>query len=200
MPAELVRQLVFPVDRDRKRQLLSHLIRRDGWEQVLVFTRTKIAASRLASELLSDGIRTAAIHSDRSQSERTRALDDFKAGRITVLVATDVAARGLDIEELPYVVNYELPTVAEAYIHRIGRTGRAGTSGEAISLVCIDEVDLLRAIQKMLKRAIPWKVEEGFIPDRNAEPRPIEGLRPNAGSGSRGRPRRGPERELAPTA
>src|SRR5262249_33924800 len=118
------------------------------------------------------------------QAERTRALDDFRSGRVRVLVATDVAARGIDIEDLPYVVNYELPTVPEAYIHRIGRTGRAGTTGEAISLVCIDEVDLLRAIQRILRRAIPWKVEEGFIPDRNAEPRPIAGVYPKPASGS----------------
>jgi ATP-dependent RNA helicase RhlE len=196
-PIELVRQLIYPVDRDRKRALLSHLIRRGDWNQVLVFTRTKIAASRLAGDLVRDGIEAVAIHSDRTQLERTRALDDFRAGRVRVLVATDVAARGLDIEDLPYVVNYELPTVPEAYIHRIGRTGRAGTTGEAISLVCIDEVDLLRAIQRMLRRAIPWKVEEGFIPDRNAEPRPIAGVYPKpgaAGSGSSGARGGGPRR------
>jgi superfamily II DNA/RNA helicase len=114
-----------------------------------------------------------AIHSDRSQPERTRALEGFKSGEIRVLVATDVAARGLDIEDLPVVVNFELPWNPQDYIHRIGRTGRAGASGEAISLVCIDEVDLLRGVQRMLKRAIPWTVEDGFIPDRNAEPRPL---------------------------
>jgi ATP-dependent RNA helicase RhlE len=191
-PIDLVRQLIYPVDRDRKRALLSHLIQREKWDQVLVFTRTKIAASRLAGDLVRDGIEAVAIHSDRTQGERTRALEDFRSGRVRVLVATDVAARGLDIEDLPYVVNFELPTVPEAYIHRIGRTGRAGTTGEAISLVCIDEVDLLRGIQRMLKRAIPWKVEEGFIPDRNAEPRPIAGVypRPSSGSGPRRSPRR----------
>jgi ATP-dependent RNA helicase RhlE len=199
-PIELVRQLIYPVDRDRKRALLSHLIRTYDWHQVLVFTRTKIAASRLASDLQRDGIDAVAIHSDRTQAERTRALEAFRSGDVRVLVATDVAARGIDIEELPYVVNYELPTVPEAYIHRIGRTGRAGTTGEAISLVCIDEVDLLRAIQRMLRRAIPWKVEEGFIPDRNAEPQPISGVYPrgergssaggNGGGGKRRRPRR----------
>ena len=191
-PIDLVRQLVYPVDRDRKRQLLAHLIRHNGWDQVLVFTRTKIAASRLAGDLLRDGIQAVAIHSDRTQGERTRALEAFRAGDVRVLVATDVAARGLDIEDLPYVVNFELPTVPEAYIHRIGRTGRAGTTGEAISLVCIDEVDLLRGIQRMLKRAIPWKVEEGFIPDRNAEPQPITGVFPRSESG--GAPRRRPRR------
>jgi ATP-dependent RNA helicase RhlE len=171
--AEAVRQLVYPVDRDRKDQLLAHLIRSHDLHQVLVFTRTKLAASRLASRLERDGIDAVAIHSDRSQPERTRALDGFKSGDIRVLVATDVAARGLDIEDLPVVVNFELPWNPQDYIHRIGRTGRAGASGEAISLVCIDEVDLLRGIQRMLKRAIPWTVEDGFIPDRSAEPRPL---------------------------
>jgi len=189
-PIDLVRQLVYPVDRDRKRALLAHLIRHHDWHQVLVFTRTKIAASRLASDLLRDGVEAVAIHSDRTQGERTRALESFRSGEVRVLVATDVAARGLDIEDLPYVVNYELPTTPEAYIHRIGRTGRAGTTGEAISLVCIDEVDLLRAIQRMLNHAIPWKVEEGFIPDRNAEAQPITGVHPRSGQGGSRRPRR----------
>jgi ATP-dependent RNA helicase RhlE len=116
-----------------------------------------------------------AIHSDRSQPERTRALEGFKSGDIRVLVATDVAARGLDIEDLPHVVNFELPWNPQDYIHRIGRTGRAGATGDAISLVCIDETDLLRGIQRMLKTAIPWTVEEGFVPDRNVEPRPLRG-------------------------
>ena len=168
-----VRQLVYPVDRERKEQLLAHLIRRGDLRQVLVFTRTKIAARRLASWLDRDGIPAEAIHSDRTQPERTRALEAFKRGEVKVLVATDVASRGLDIEDLPHVVNFELPFVAEDYIHRIGRTARAGAEGDAISLVCVDEVDLLRGIQRLLKRAIPWVVEEGFIPDRNAPARPI---------------------------
>jgi ATP-dependent RNA helicase RhlE len=172
---ETVSQLLYPVDRDRKTDLLIHLIRKNGWRQVLVFTRTKIAASRLANELDRAGIAAVPIHSDRSQSERTRALADFKAGEIDVLVATDVASRGLDIEELPLVVNYELPLVPDDYIHRIGRTGRAGLEGDAISLACVDEVDLLRGIQRLLKMAIPWTVEPGFVPDRNMEPRPISG-------------------------
>jgi ATP-dependent RNA helicase RhlE len=171
--AEAVKQLVYPVDRDRKEELLAHLVRADDLHQVLVFTRTKLAASRLASRLDREGLDAVAIHSDRSQPERTRALEGFKSGDIRVLVATDVAARGLDIEDLPVVVNFELPWNPQDYIHRIGRTGRAGASGEAISLVCIDEVDLLRGIQRMLKRAIPWTVEEGFVPDRSAEPRPL---------------------------
>ncbi len=172
---ETVRQLLYPVDRDRKTALLIHLIRQNGWRQMLVFTRTKIAASRLARELDRAGIAAVPIHSDRSQSERTKALADFKSGEIEVLVATDVASRGLDIEELPVVVNYELPLVAEDYLHRIGRTARAGAEGDAVSLACVDEVDLLRAIQRLMKMAIPWAVEPGFVPDRNVEPRPISG-------------------------
>jgi ATP-dependent RNA helicase RhlE len=195
--AEAVDQLVYPVDRDRKEALLGHLIRRHDLHQVLVFTRTKLAASRLASRLDRDGIDAVAIHSDRSQPERTRALEAFKAGEIRVLVATDVAARGLDIEDLPVVVNFELPWNPQDYIHRIGRTGRAGASGTAISLVCIDEVDLLRGVQRLLRRAIPWTVEEGFIPDRSVEAQPLgrgaggRGTRSAAGrSGARGPVRR----------
>jgi ATP-dependent RNA helicase RhlE len=149
------------------------LIRTYDLHQVLVFTRTKLAASRLATRLDRVGLDAVAIHSDRTQPERTRALEGFKSGEIRVLVATDVAARGLDIEDLPVVVNFELPWNPQDYIHRIGRTGRAGASGEAISLVCIDEVDLLRGVQRMLKKAIPWTVEEGFVPDRTAEPKPL---------------------------
>ncbi len=167
--AEDVKQLVYPVDRDRKEALLAHLIRTYDLHQVLVFTRTKLAASRLATRLDREGIDAVAIHSDRSQPERTKALEGFKNGEIRVLVATDVAARGLDIEDLPVVVNFELPWNPQDYIHRIGRTGRAGATGEAISLVCMDEVDLLRGVQRLLKKAIPWTVEEGFVPDRNVE-------------------------------
>jgi ATP-dependent RNA helicase RhlE len=171
--AERVRQIVYPVDRDRKEELLAHLIRSGDLRQVLVFTRTKIGAARLASWLDRRGIEATAIHGDRSQGDRTKALEAFKAGEVRVLVATDVAARGLDIEELPHVVNFELPYDPEDYIHRIGRTARAGADGDAISLVCIDEADLLRGIQRLLRKAIPWKVEDGFIPDRNVEPRPV---------------------------
>jgi len=181
--AEGVRQIVYPVDRDRKEQLLAHLIRREDLRQVLVFTRTKIAARRLAIWLERDGIAAEAIHSDRTQPERTRALEAFKRGDVRVLVATDVASRGLDIEDLPHVVNFELPFVAEDYIHRIGRTARAGAEGDAISLVCIDEVDLLRGIQRLLKRALPWAVEEGFVPDRHAEPRPVHARSSYSGGG-----------------
>jgi ATP-dependent RNA helicase RhlE len=174
--AEAVRQLVYPVDRDRKEALLSHLLRAYDLRQVLVFTRTKLAASRLAARLDREGLDAVAIHSDRSQPERTRALEGFKAGEIRVLVATDVAARGLDIEDLPVVVNFELPWNPQDYIHRIGRTGRAGATGEAISLVTMDEADLLRGVQRLLRRAIPWTVEDGFVPERDTEPRPIGGL------------------------
>ena len=173
--AESVRQLVYPVDPDRKDALLAHLIAKHDWRQVLVFTRTKIAASRLATYLDRRGLDAVAIHSDRSQPERTRALEGFKSGGIRVLVATDVAARGLDIEDLPHVVNFELPWQAQDYIHRIGRTGRAGATGDAVSLVSMDEADLLRGVQRLLKKAIPWVVEEGFIPNRDIEPRPLRG-------------------------
>jgi ATP-dependent RNA helicase RhlE len=213
--ADRVRQLVYPVDRDRKEELLAHLIRRYDLRQVLVFTRTKLAAARLASWLDRRGVEATAIHGDRSQVDRLKALEAFKSGEVRVLVATDVAARGLDIEELPHVVNFELPFDPQDYIHRIGRTARAGAEGDAISLVCIDEADLLRAVQRLLKMAIPWTVEEGFVPDRNVVPRPIRvppgargasgatpgggrsssrGGRPSGRSGGRSGSRRAPRR------
>ncbi len=179
---EDIRQLVYPVDRDRKEALLAHIVRKQDLRQVLVFTRTKLAASRLATLLDRQGLEAVAIHSDRTQPERTRALEGFKNGEIRILVATDVAARGLDIEDLPHVVNFELPWNPQDYIHRIGRTGRAGATGDAISLVSIDEVDLLRGVQRLLRRAIPWTVEEGFIPDRDAEPRPLGHQRLRSGA------------------
>ncbi len=191
---DAIRQIVYPVDRDRKEELLAHLIRKHDLRQVLVFTRTKISATRLATWLDRQGLNAVAIHSDRSQPERTRALEEFKTGEIRVLVATDVAARGLDIEDLPHVVNFELPWNPQDYIHRIGRTGRAGATGEAISLVTIDEADLLRGVQRLLRQAIPWTVEDGFIPDRNVEPRPLRGGfdgGPRGGGGSRGGGSRG---------
>jgi ATP-dependent RNA helicase RhlE len=191
---DAIRQIVYPVDRDRKEELLAHLIRKHDLRQVLVFTRTKISATRLATWLDRQGLNAVAIHSDRSQPERTRALEEFKTGEIRVLVATDVAARGLDIEDLPHVVNFELPWNPQDYIHRIGRTGRAGATGEAISLVTIDEADLLRGVQRLLRQAIPWTVEDGFIPDRNVEPRPLRGGfdgGPRGGGGSSGGGSRG---------
>ncbi len=159
-----VKQSVFEVDKAKKPALLSHLIRRGGWEQALVFTKTKIGADRLTLQLECDGITAIAIHGDKSQGARTRALAKFKAGEVRVLVATDVAARGLDIEQLPHVVNFDLPKVAEDYVHRIGRTGRAGLSGEAISLVSADEVKLLAAIETLIQQRITREQEVGFVP------------------------------------
>jgi len=172
-PTALVTQIAHPVDRERKRELLSHLIRSGRIEQALVFTRTKHGANRLAEQLARDGIKATAIHGNKSQGQRVRALDDFKAGRANILVATEVASRGLDIEELPHVVNFELPMVAEDYVHRIGRTGRAGATGDAISLVCVDEAPLLRDIERLLGRPIPSEVIPGFEPDRSIRAEPI---------------------------
>jgi len=171
--AELVSQVVHPVDRVRKRELLSHLIQTHDWKQVLVFTRTKHGANRLAEQLDKDGITASAIHGNKSQGARTRALADFKQGAVRVLVATDIAARGLDIDQLPHVVNFELPNVPEDYVHRIGRTGRAGNEGEALSLVCVDERDFLRDIERLLKREIPKVVIPGFEPDPSIRAEPI---------------------------
>ena len=184
--AESVRQLVYPVDRERKEELLRHLVIEGDWHQVLVFTRTKLTASRLASWLDRHGVASTAIHSDRAQSDRTKALEAFKAGEVRVLVATDVAARGLDIEDLPHVVNFELPWNPEDYVHRIGRTGRAGATGDAISLVCVDEADLLRGVQRLLQRAIAWQVAEGFEPSPGQQARPLRAPR---GAGGYAAPR-----------
>jgi len=162
LAADAVTQTVYPVERRRKREMLSHLIRKGEWNQVLVFTRTRYGADKLTEELLFDGIKAAAIHSNKSQSVRTRTLSEFKRGEFRVLVATDVAARGLDIERLPYVVNYELSQVPEDYVHRIGRTGRAGEGGVALSLVCPQEQPLLAAIEKLLNYAIPRKTIAEF--------------------------------------
>jgi ATP-dependent RNA helicase RhlE len=142
-------------------------------DQALVFTRTKHGANKLAELLNRDGIATAAIHGNKSQSQRVRALSDFKAGRVLLLVATEVAARGLDIEKLPHVVNYELPMVPADYVHRIGRTGRAGITGTAVSLVCVDEGPLLREIERLLRMPIQKEVIEGFEPNRDIRPEPI---------------------------
>jgi ATP-dependent RNA helicase RhlE len=162
--AERVSQRVYPVDQGRKRLLLAQLIKEGDWKQVLVFTRTKHGANRLAEQLGKDGIQSAAIHGNKSQGARTRALADFKQNRVRVLVATDIAARGLDIDQLPHVVNYELPNVPEDYVHRIGRTGRAGSSGEAISLVAGAERSLLRDIERLLRTELPQTVVPGFEP------------------------------------
>lgn len=172
-PTELVNQTVYPVDSKRKRELLSHLISSQNWKQVLVFTRTKHGANRLAEQLATDGIRSAAIHGNKSQAARTHTLARFKQNAIQVLVATDVAARGIDIDHLPHVVNYELPHVPEDYVHRIGRTGRAGNKGEAVSLVCIDERKLLHDIERLLKKKIPTVTVEGYAPDPSIKAVPI---------------------------
>ena len=164
--AEKVKQSIFEVDKSKKTALLSHLVRNNDWHQVLVFTRTKHGANRLTQKLERDGVKSAAIHGNKSQGARTKALKDFKSNRIQVLVATDIAARGIDIDELPHVVNFELPNVAEDYVHRIGRTGRAGSSGEAISLVSADEVKLLAGIENLIKKQLPRETEIGFEPSQ----------------------------------
>lgn len=161
---ELVTQVVYAVDKERKRELLSYLVGSGNWRQVLVFVRTKHGADRLARQLERDGISTGVLHGDKSQGARTQALAGFKNGKVAVLVATDIAARGLDIEQLPHVVNYELPNVPEDYVHRIGRTGRAGANGHALSLVCQEEVKLLLAIERLLKKQIPTASAAGFEP------------------------------------
>ncbi len=157
-----VSQVVHHVAKSQKRALLSHLISTGDWRQVLVFTRTKHGANRLTEQLGRDGIQAAAIHGNKSQTARTRALAGFKSGDVRVLVATDIAARGLDIDQLPHVVNYELPNVPEDYVHRIGRTGRAGRSGEAMSLVSAEEMKLLAGIEKLIRRKVPVAEVEGF--------------------------------------
>ena len=172
--AERIAQVVYRVDRKRKAPLLSYLIGSNNWKQVLVFTRTKHGANRLAQHLEKDGLTAAAIHGNKSQGARTRALAGFKSGEIRVLVATDIAARGLDIDELPHVVNFELPNVSEDYVHRIGRTGRAGCEGEAASLVCVDEDKLLADIEKLIGREIRVEIIEGFEPDPSIKPEPIQ--------------------------
>ncbi len=187
-PADRVRQIVYPVDKGRKRELLSHRIGTQNWQQVLVFARTKRGANRLAENLSRDGLNAEAIHGNKSQAARTRALRDFKAGRVRVLVATDIAARGLDIDRLPHVVNYELPFVPEDYVHRIGRTARAGQEGEAISLVCAEEHNLLRDIEQLLKRKIDKEIIPGYEPDSRIKAEPVRrggSQRPSGRGGAR---------------
>ena len=172
--AEQISQVVHYVDKGRKRELLSQLIKTKDWRQVLVFTRTKHGANKLTKQLEEYGISAAAIHGNKSQGARTKALASFKANEIRVLVATDIAARGIDIDQLPHVVNYELPNVPEDYVHRIGRTGRAGQSGEAVSLVCIDEHKLLFDIEKFIKSDIKKVHIEAFTPDPSIKAEPIQ--------------------------
>ncbi|MFH7565128.1 DEAD/DEAH box helicase [Oceanimonas smirnovii] len=181
--AETIAQRFFEVDKGRKRALLSYHIGHHNWRQVLVFTRTKHGANRLAEQLGKDGLPAMAIHGNKSQGARTKALSEFKNGGIRVLVATDIAARGIDISELPHVVNYELPHVAEDYVHRIGRTGRAGSNGEALSLVSAEEKPLLKAIEKLIKQSADLEQVAGFEPDPNAPVTPLE----NSRGGNRGR-------------
>ena len=187
-PADRAKQIVYPVDKGRKRELLSHRIGTQNWQQVLVFARTKRGANRLAENLSRDGLNAEAIHGNKSQAARTRALRDFKAGRVRVLVATDIAARGLDIDRLPHVVNYELPFVPEDYVHRIGRTARAGQEGEAISLVCAEEHNLLRDIEQLLKRKIDREIIPGYEPDSRIKAEPVRrggSQRPSGRGGAR---------------
>ncbi len=194
---EAIAQLIHPVDRTQKHPLLAHLIKTNQWQQVLVFTRTKHGANKLVTQLEKESITAMAIHGNKSQSARTKALAEFKDGKITVLVATDIAARGIDIDQLPHVVNYDLPNVSEDYVHRIGRTGRAGSNGVAVSLVCVDEHQILRDIEKLIKQKIPQEVITGFEPDPHAVAQPIQlrsqqyqqARKPRpAGSGGGGKP------------
>jgi ATP-dependent RNA helicase RhlE len=182
--AELISQVAHPVDRTRKRELLSYMIGEGDWRQVLVFTRTKHGANRLSKQLTQDGHSATAIHGNKSQSARTQALADFKDGRVRILVATDIAARGLDIVRLPHVVNFDMPLVPEDYVHRIGRTGRAGLDGRAVSLVSVDEKGLLQGIERLLKRDIERVVIPGFEPNGGFHAAPAE--RGNGRGNSRG--------------
>lgn len=191
--SELVEQTVHMVAQSHKRELMSHLIKHHDWKQVLVFTRTKHGANRLAETLIKNDIQAAAIHGNKSQGARTKALAQFKDGSMRVLVATDIAARGLDIDQLPQVVNFELPNVPEDYVHRIGRTGRAGSSGAAVSLVDREELKLLKDIEKLIKREIPKVQVEGFTPNANPEPEPPRSTQPH------GRPPRGHSRNSQST-
>jgi ATP-dependent RNA helicase RhlE len=171
--ADTIAQKVHPVGRELKKDLLTHLIKANDWHQVLVFTRMKHGANRLVEHLLKQDITAMAIHGNKSQTARTKALADFKAGSLQVLVATDIAARGIDIDQLPHVINYELPNVPEDYVHRIGRTGRAGAQGEAVSLVCLDEELFLRDIERLIKREIPRETVPGFEPPTGEKAEPI---------------------------
>ncbi len=190
--AELVSQIVYPVDKHRKRELLSHKIGEGNWQQVLVFTRTKHGANKLAEQLAKDGITSAAIHGNKSQGARTSALSNFKKGAVRVLVATDIAARGIDIEKLPHVVNFELPNIPEDYVHRIGRTARAGQEGNAVSLVCVDELKLLRDIERLLGTNIEKINLPGYDIDPSIKAEPIRNGGGRNNGGNRGRGGNGP--------
>ena len=168
-----ISQVIHPVGRGKKKEVLVHIINQHNWSQVLVFTRTKFGANNVADYLTKNGIKSMALHGNKSQTARTQALAGFKSGDIRVLVATDIAARGIDIEDLPHVVNYEIPNVSEDYVHRIGRTGRAGASGEAVSLVCLDEEGFMMEIERFTKQEIPVQILEGFGPEPGEKPEPI---------------------------
>jgi len=199
-PIDLVRQVVIPVDKHRKRELLSALVRSGRIEKALVFTRTKYGTQRLADQLVRDGINATAIHGDRSQGQRVRALDDFKDGAVDILVATEVAARGLDIDSLPHVVNFELPTVPEDYVHRIGRTGRAGLTGDAVSLVSLEEIPLLDDIERLLQQAIPREFVRGFEPSDPGNSDAVRAIQARRGGGQAPASfRSGPRRRARPT-
>jgi len=188
---ELVAQTVHLVDQQHKRDLVSHIIRESGWHQVLVFTRTKHGANRLAEKLVKDGLSAAAIHGNKSQAARTRALDGFKDGKVAVLVATDIAARGLDIDQLPQVVNFELPNVPEDYVHRIGRTGRAGSTGAAVSLVDGSEIKLLKGIERLIGKTLERRAVENWQPPARVEAEPPREPRRQPEHGRPPRPPRG---------
>ncbi len=170
---ERISQLIYPVGRNRKKDVLAHLIGQGDWSQVLVFTRTKFGANKVADFLNAQGIKAMALHGNKSQSARTQALAEFKSGELRALVATDIAARGIDIDELPHVVNYDIPNVPEDYVHRIGRTGRAGASGQAVSLVCMDEEGFMHEIEKFTKQQIPVQILDGFGPEEGEKAEPI---------------------------
>jgi ATP-dependent RNA helicase RhlE len=189
--APSVEAVLHPCDKARKPELLSHLIRTNDWQQVLVFSRTKHGANKVAEHLCRDGLQAAAIHGNKSQGARTRALSGFKSGEVRVLVATDIAARGIDIQQLPHVVNLDLPNQAEDYVHRIGRTGRAGCNGHAISLVAAEEHELLRAIERLLGEPLPRREVQGFEPTvLSAPPLDLSGGRGRTGRGASRPPRR----------
>ena len=194
--AERVEQLIYPVDKNRKAALVTQLIKDQNWQQVLIFTKTKHMANKLSMHLESAGIKAAPIHGNKSQNARTKALADFKAGAVRALVATDIAARGLDIDQLPQVVNFELPNVAEDYVHRIGRTGRAGAAGHAVSLVCADEAKELSGIERLIKQLIPRQVMPGFEPvhalqESKLNTKPYKPKKPKKAKPDNGAPREG---------
>jgi len=193
---EAIIQYVYKVDKSKKSSLIIQLIKEGNWKQVLVFTRTKHGANNLCKKMIKADISAAAIHGNKSQGARTRALAGFKDGTVEILVATDIAARGLDIPLLPHVINFELPNIPEDYVHRIGRTGRAGAKGEAISLVCVDEKQYLKDIEKLVNLRIPSKIKQGFEPDPNAVPEPTKQKNRNNFNRNKGRSNRNKKRKI----